>query len=203
MTDTLACDALLRRITAGGSVTVKELKDALGDTHWRAFCTERGWAKIQRERIEIARHELRDYIRLVHLADLYDGQSGRRGKRSGAYYKLKRGTDSKYEDALERLSELISANPRLIDYLDRNPDMDKFGSLVHADKQLVPRVISSKRWVYGNVENKLISTLVELKEEALTLALQEPQASEDVHELEPENIHARANLNTLQKLVRR
>ena len=188
---------------AGGKVSIKQLERVLGQKHWRWFSAERDWAKTQRERVEIARYELRDYIRLVHLADLYEGQSGRRGKRSGAHHSLKHGTDSKYELALECLSELIGANPRLIEYLDRHPDMDNVGGNVHADRELVPRVISSKRRVYGNVENKLITTLVELKEVALTLALQDPQTEIEVEsEAEPMSDEQQAQMQNLIKLAR-
>ena len=130
--------------------------------------------------------------------------SGRADKRSkvGNYPTLKVNVDSKYEKALERLGELLSQEPSLATHLDRQFDWHEHGA-VGADRDSVPRVIYNKRGVYGKVEHIEIPTLVELKEVALTLALQEPQAAEDVHELEPENTHARTNLNALQKLVRR
>jgi hypothetical protein len=86
MTDVEACQQLLARLQRFGSVPARELRQALGEEHWTVYQEFRDWVKGLHEEAKIASYELREYVRMLRIADLWDPQphrnSGRRRKRA-------------------------------------------------------------------------------------------------------------------------
>ncbi len=157
----------------------------------------RCFAASQRADAAAARNELRDYLRLLRIADLQEARivsSGNRRRRS-SLEPLR--SDSKYEKALERLRELTAAKPSLLAQLDRQ--FDPWNSTptdsVAADKEHMPRLR------YGDGANaNAIASISQLRIDALEAAIGEEEA---VATIEGIDAHLKAELDKLRALVRR
>jgi 3-methyladenine DNA glycosylase/8-oxoguanine DNA glycosylase len=202
MTDLAACQQLLVRLEQDGSVTSRELKRALGGDHWRAYQQSREFTKSQRGEAKIASHQLRDYIRLLKIADLHNSQTDRVSKRTRQHISPRVSIDGKYEKALERLGELISADRSLSQYLDRTFDPNDLinNPNIGAHKDGVPRVRFHSRNVHGIAQHQAFDTIAEMKAKALQSAIEEV----DVVETTPATIiSAASKLQLLKSVIRR
>ena len=118
MTDPEACQQLLMQLLPRKPVTAHELKRALGEEHWEDYEGRLERVKEWREEAMIASYELRDYVRMLRIADLHDAQpnqiSGHMRKRRLRWTS----PSTKYERALEHLSKRIEENGSLANHLD-------------------------------------------------------------------------------------
>ena len=124
--------------------------------------------KEWREEAKIASYELRDYVRMLRIADLHDAQpnqiSGHMRKRRLRWTS----PSTKYERALDHLSERIGENGSLADHLDRafSPHSWASSTDIGPDKEGVPRL-----WYMENAlpqsDQRKIKTNRQLKMEAL------------------------------------
>jgi hypothetical protein len=168
MTDLLACKQLLARMEQRKSVTAQELRRALGEERWDEYRGLRERAKTQREEAKIASYELRDYVRMLRIADLHDAQpnrniSLRRTRERGLHWTS---PDRKYERALEHLSERLAENGSLDQDLDRSPYGD-----IDPDKESVPPLWYTENALPPSDQRK-IKTTRQLKMEALQRAIE-------------------------------
>jgi hypothetical protein len=72
MTDLEACQQLLMQLLRRKPVAAHELKRALGEEHWEDYEGRLERVKEWREEAMIASYELRDYVRMLRIADLHD-----------------------------------------------------------------------------------------------------------------------------------
>jgi hypothetical protein len=168
MTDLEACKQLLLRLQRREPIAARELKRALGDQNWNDYQLLRASTKTLRERAKIASYELRNYVRMLRIADLHDADpsrniSLRRLRKRGLHWTS---PSAKYQRALEHLSERLADNGSLYQYLDRSPYGD-----IDADKESVPRL-----WYTENAlpppEEGQIKTIRQLRKEALERAIE-------------------------------
>ena len=190
----------------GQQVSSRQLRSAVGDTHWQAHQNRLAQRRIEREEARKASHGLRDYVSLLKIADLHEAHQHSSGRSNTGYRKLNVQADSKYERALERLDELLESDPTLARHLDRAHDWKdtRTGGLNGADKHFVPRIRYHRKWVYGKAVHRPFPTITELKRQALEEAL-EAKASDSVDcDTDVSNPSQELQrLSQLRKLVRR
>ena len=186
MTDPEACQQLLMQLLPRKPFTAHELKRALGEEHWEDYEGRLERVKEWREEAMIASYELRDYVRMLRIADLHDAQpnqiSGHMRKRRLRWTS----PSTKYERALEHLSKRIEENGSLANHLDRafSPYSWDNSTDIGPDKDGVPRL-----WYTENAlpqsEQRKIKTIRELRREALERAIEAlsapPAASKKRH----------------------
>jgi hypothetical protein len=143
MTDLEARKQLLARLRRREPVASQELKRALGDENWTDYQLRCAWVKTQREEAKNAFHELRDYVRLLRIADLCDAQPHRSSEIRQGGILPQTSPSAKYEQALERLSELVEQNGALAQYLDRTFSPYRWDGVSDIDfeKESVPRIV--------------------------------------------------------------
>lgn len=136
MTDAQACQVLLDRLISGASVETREIYKYT--SHDDALSLKQRLAELREQRkwYAEAKRELREYTELLRIADLINGRAERlsdsslRRRNSKAiggrklqisiHKNLREQAESKYEHALERLSELLAGREDLAAILDRN-----------------------------------------------------------------------------------
>lgn len=196
---------LLAKLDAGGRVTKKELKQALTEGQWEAYCQTVEFEKSLREDQKAASEELSDYTKLLKIADMRNGLFEKQNRKAGNRYNIKN-SDGLYERALERLGELLAANPRLSMHLDREYDADRPDGECSAGQLGVPRLRHHKRHVFGKAEHRENRTTRELVRDALLNAVtesQQEQTAEQETEMESDADHRGADLENLRRWLRR
>jgi hypothetical protein len=173
MTDPEACQQLLMQLLRRKPVAAHELKRALGEEHWGDYERRLERVKEWREEAKIASYELRDYVRLLRIADLHDAQpnqiSGHMRKPSLRWTS----PSTKYERALQHLSERIQENVSLANHLDRafSPYSWDNSTDIGPDKEGVPRLWYTENALPQFQESK-IKTNRQLQMEALERAIE-------------------------------
>jgi len=176
VTDLAACQAMLARLNAGGKVTVKELRQVLGERHAENMEAQLRNLTKQREDAAIASAGLREYTKRLQIADLLQSRSDS-AKSVASQGSLADKAWYAYEAALEKLVEVLEINPQMHQFLDREMDWGKVAGSgkVTADRDTVPRNIFHVRHVYGNILHRAVSSRAEILEGALTAAIADPQ----------------------------
>jgi hypothetical protein len=174
MTDLEACKELLARLLRREPVSSLELKRALGDEIWTDYQLRRAWVKREREEAKNASYELRDYVRLLRIADLSDAQPNRHIGSRRRFRTPRTSPSAKYEQALIRLSELVEQNNSLAQYLDRtfSPYCWDCGSDIGPVKEGVPRIVYHRANVQHVPEERNIKTIRQIRQEALSGAIE-------------------------------
>lgn len=196
----------MQAIGANTSVSSKELKAALGEEHWQAYQTACEYRKAQLDQYEVCKRELRDYIRLLRIADINDHSADTVSQRGRQRKSTAMPRDTGYERAIERLQELLEADPTLQQFLDRGYDFDTWLGNNDISRHGVPRPIFHKTQVFEKIEHQQIPSVRELKVEALEKAIDQPTISTQLAEKrdgKAELEQNMKNLNSLLKLVRR
>jgi len=216
MTDVAACQALLGRLTiasandvktagASASVSSRELKAALGDEHWENYQFNREYKSAIAGESEEAKHQLHSYIEMLRDADLNDSNRDRASSMGWSMKGFRMHSDEGYERAIERLDELLSANPRLSRFLDRANDYgDPMGTAGYC-RHSIPRPVHHRRQVYDNIDHQQVPSLKSLKIAALEGALASPQTApvQEPQEITAEEMAAKwQQLKKLISLVR-
>jgi hypothetical protein len=171
-----ACQYLLDQIDAGQRVKLGDVRKALSVEQARLLDDELAVATWHREEARYASKELREYTKLLSVADLFYHRSGYASSSSVAS-RLTDKAETKYEDALTKLVELLEINPQLSEYLDRSMDWRKRGGggMVQADSERVPRCKYHVRRVYENVLNAPFASRVSIMMSALSSAVANPE----------------------------
>lgn len=157
MTDVQACQRIIDRLSSGTSVTAQDIYKYLSSEDALLLKQRLAELREQRRWFDEAKKELREYTELLRTADMMNGRaeqlsdsSNRRrvakltaGKtlKMEGHSKLYDRAESKYEEALERLSELLAGRQDLTSILDRDFSWDtKPGQeTVSAYKDSMPR----------------------------------------------------------------
>lgn len=191
---------------AKASVSSKELKAALGDQHWQAFQAECEYQQAVKGEHELGRQKLRDYIDLLRIADFNDQAVDRASQLGWQRKATAMASDAGYERAIERLKELLAADPSLSQLLDKDYDFETWHGNNDISRHGVPRPTFHKVNVHGYAVFPGFPTLKELKIDALLKAIDQPATSTQLVEeydskaLLEQNMN---NLNSLLKLIRR
>jgi hypothetical protein len=144
--------ALLKKLDDGKNVSVRDLRTALGDDGVSEY--ERRWQEEKARRAEFARKPkaVKDYEDILKKADFANNKADgikitNRSKRdqNGMYSneRLRGVAESLYEDALERVQEIVSEDANMRIWFDRDIDNTVVGTL-NADMAGVPRVVTSR-----------------------------------------------------------
>ena len=173
MTDLEACKQLLVRLRRREPVASPDLKRALGDEYWTDYQLRCASVKKQRDEAKNALYELRDYVRLLRIADLCDAQPNRNRGGQGRGRLPRTSPSEKYEMALQRLSELVEENGALAQYLDRtfSPYSWDSTSNIGPDKAGMPRLWFHSENALQGPEERKIKTIWQLRQEALAEAI--------------------------------
>lgn len=191
---------------ANTSVNSKELKAALGDEHWQEYQAACEYRKMQLDQYEVCKRELGDYIKLLRIADFNDQAVDRASQLGWKRKSTAMPRDTGYERAIERLSELLEADPTLQQFLDRDYDFDTWHGNNGICRHSVPRPVFHKRQVFEKIEHQQIPTVRELKVQALEKAVEKPITSTQLveeHDRKGTLEKNMKNLNSLLKFVRR
>lgn len=164
---------MLTRLGGDETVTTKEVRQAIGAAHADELRARMDQASLQRSEAREASIDLRDYIEQLRIADLLNGRAD--NARSGAQAtKLREQAELRYERAIERLDELLTADPKLAQQLDRDFDLHKGGgAMVAPDAEAVPRIKYHAR-AYGEHVHREIPSRVDLLRAALQSAIADP-----------------------------
>lgn len=144
----------------------------MGDRHVDSLNMELGHAKALRGQARDASIQLRPYIKLLQVADLLFSRS-EEAKSSAVAKPLGFKAEAKYEQALERLSELLEVDPTIQRHLDRPMEWTA-GGQIGPEQGAVPRVRYHSRHVFGNVEHKELKSRTDIMREALVSAIADP-----------------------------
>jgi hypothetical protein len=194
---------LLAMLDAGGRVTKNQLKRAITESQWDSYCQAVEFEKWRRADQKAASEALSDYTKLLKIADMRNGLFEKQNRKAGNRYNIKN-SDALYERALERLGELLAANPSLSQHLDRNYDADKADGECSAGQLGVPRLKHHRRHVYGNAEHRENLTSPELVRTALLNSIAENErGQEEEMEMTKDAASRGADLETLRRWVRR
>lgn len=217
MTDVAACRVLLDRLTnalaenaqtagATASVNSTALKAALGDEHWQAYQDSRQYKALTAQEAETAKLQLASYIEMLRLADLNDSNRDRASANGWSMKRFSMNSDEGYGRAIERLGELLAANPQISRFLDKAYDYDDPNGTAGYSKHDVPRPRHHRRYVHGNIDHRQVPLLKSLKIAALERALASPQTAptQETQEITAEELAAKwQQLKKLTSLVRR
>lgn len=175
MTDLQACHALLTRLDGNETVTTKEVRQAIGAAHRLALEVALEHSSALRGEAKDASSALREYIAQVREADLFNGRADN-AKSASVARSLREKAESRYEQALERLQELLQFDRSLERHLDRVMDWGDEGGMVAPDVEAVPRIKYHAR-AYGEHVQREIPSRVELLRAALQSAIADPIAT--------------------------
>jgi aconitase A len=143
---------LMRMLEKNLEVTKRDFENAVGKNFAKLY--KKRWAEQQEIRKMEAPSEVKEYERMLQEALMMYGRYEQftvdKNDKSGTYIERKKildelsnKTDSLFEDAMERLEEIVSADQTLRIWFDRDIDFN-FGSHLSIDPIGMPRVITSK-----------------------------------------------------------
>lgn len=156
-------------------MSVAQVRKVLSTQQAVLFNDQLSIATWEREKARDASKELREYTKLLSIADLLNSRSGY-GKSHKSRTRLNDRAETLYEDALTKLVELLEIKPSLVEYLDRAMDWQDRGGggLVRADSDNVPRCRYHIRRVFGHALNEPFASRVSIMMSALSSAVANP-----------------------------
>ena len=141
MADLAKAQMLLEKLDSDKKVSRRDLRAALGDEGLEEY--ERRWQDEldRREFIEHKPDEIKKYEALVHEGDFYENRAD--GAKGNTAMKLRNMAETKYERAIEYLSEIISCDGNLRIWFDRGLDFSADTDL-GIDRASIARTITSR-----------------------------------------------------------
>lgn len=136
---------LLERMQVGQHVQNRDLETWLTEDAWVSYKAEADTQKKMRVDVQDKPEAVREYERLVRLANLaYNKSEGAsvRGKGATAQKNFNR-SDALYERALERLQEVVAADRSLCVWFDRDIE-HKADSEIGLCPSAMPHVVTSR-----------------------------------------------------------
>lgn len=136
---------LLKNLKDGNAVHNRELRTWLGEAEYANYVYECEVQKQLRDEIKNKPSEIKDYEQRLRLALLaYNKGEGASGKgRKAAATRYYREAETLFERALERLEEIVIADPGLCVWFDRDLNFAADGEF-NLDPVSVPRVVTSR-----------------------------------------------------------
>lgn len=189
----------LERLRQGVDVQLRAIKLVLTAEQYAAM--EAVWSEQLQLRKPDKPDGIKSYEQLLNKAVVMHGQldacSGRiprtkqlQAGRTARIASLKNRTDRAFEDALERLEEIFTADPSVQVWFDRDLDFS-FNTRIGLDPSCMPRVITSRsldNLGQGQIRNVFgMRTRKEIKIEALEAAQTELQSLTCSEEQQDEN----------------
>lgn len=171
--------ALLTKLANGKNVSVRDLRNTLGDSGVEEY--EGRWqAELDRRKMFADKPAaIKEYEDLLKQADFANNRADGI-KRIGARSKVINGVNSRtrlrnsaetlYETALTKLEELIHSDKSLEVWFDRQLDF-KFGSQLSIDVEGIPRVVTSRSARKQTSGAARVMTKEDIKREILEYAL--------------------------------
>jgi len=152
-------------LVAGGSVTAKQLRDALADELWQAYQMQLENCRAERNMAAIGREIFADYNRKLRVANMLYGKCEQLKARSPhSKERFSNKVDGLYEDAVEELQEALASDRSAQAYIEAGYDDDpNYNTITHCPDGM-PRLL----YRVGN-----IATRDECKIRILTEAIAE------------------------------
>ena len=171
--------ALLNKLASGKNVSVRDLRNTLGDSGVEEY--EGRW-QAELDRREMFTNKpaaIKEYEEILKQADFANNRADGI-KRIGARSKVINGVNSRtrlrnsaetlYETALTKLEELIHSDKSLEVWFDRQLDFG-FGSRLSIDVEGIPRVVTSRSEYKQTSGAARVMTKENIKREILEYAL--------------------------------
>ncbi len=172
---------LLKRMNSGEDAAQRDLKNALSAEQFHSL--QNAWAneKVRRDEFKEKPAAIKEYEALLKRAILLDNRAGGYSSKQDPKIKksalnLRNQAETVLEIAWERLSELLSADPLLRIWLDREVDLGKPEAAPCLSIIDFLRVVTSRS--LDNLGTLQKSKIRDLKINALTDALAELEAEE-------------------------
>lgn len=179
----------------------------MGEEHWQAYQIQVEYYQAQKAQAAFGKNALREYINLLHIADFNNQAVDRASQKGWTRKATAMASDAGYERAIERLNELLKADPSLKQFLDKDYDFETWHGNNGLCVESVPRPIFHKRRVYGKIEHQPFPTATELKVDALRKAIEQADgpniAKEEDEEAASSLERNMQNLAMLLKVQRR
>ena len=106
-------------MVAGGSVTAKELRDALADDLWQAYQMQLEQCAAERNMAAIGKQIFVEYNRKLRVANMMYGRCEQLNARSSqSKDKFSNKVDGLYEDAIEALQEALASDRTAQAYIE-------------------------------------------------------------------------------------
>jgi len=183
--DKLKIKALLKKLKDGKNVSIRDLRNTLGEQAVAEYESE--WQLEQDTRLNVKDkpQKIKDYEALLKRADFSENKAdgikvSKRDKKDiynrNSQSRLRSKAESLYEDALIKAEEIVTANPSHRIWFDRELDFTPNGDL-HTSSCKVPRIITSRS------PNKLNSVKALTKQDVKKDLLQRYLDSSNVKEL--------------------
>ncbi|WP_413439144.1 hypothetical protein ACFDAU_06300 [Sulfuriferula sp. GW1] len=154
MADLPKAKKLVEKLNNGGNVSLRDLEAALGKDGVEDYENRWRYELEKRNQFSQKPEEIKQYEALVHEADFDENRAngikgiGKRSKKDSlgrdSKKRLREQAESKYERALEYLSEILNADPSLEIWFDRKVDIDPNTSNLGTHPQGVPRTVTSR-----------------------------------------------------------
>ena len=156
---------MLDRLVAGGTVTAKQLRDALADELWQAYQMQLENSRAERDMAAIGREIFAEYNRKLRVANMLYGRCEQLNARSSySKERFSNKVDSLYEDAVEELQQTLSSDISAQAYIEAGySDDPEYYTITHCPDGM-PRLL----YRVGN-----IATRDECKIRILTEAIAE------------------------------
>ena len=106
-------------MVAGGTVTAKELRDALADELWQAYQMQLENCRAERDMAAIGKEIFADYNSKLRVANMMYGRCEQLNARSSqSKDKFSNKVDGLYEDAIEALQEALASDRTAQAYIE-------------------------------------------------------------------------------------
>jgi hypothetical protein len=124
---------LLDRLVAGGTVTAKQLRDALAHELWQAYQMQLENCRAERDMATIGREIFADYNRKLRVANMLYGRCEQLNARSShSKERFSNKVDSLYEDAVEELQQALSSDMTAQAYIEAGySDDPNYNTITH------------------------------------------------------------------------
>jgi hypothetical protein len=129
-------------LVAGGTVTAKELRDALADELWQAYQMQLEQCAAERDMAAKGRDIFAEYNRKLRVANMQYGRCEQLNARSShSKQRFSNKVDSLYEDAVEELQQALSSNISAQAYIEAGySDDPEYYTITHCPDGM-PRLL--------------------------------------------------------------
>ena len=183
--DKLKIKALLKKLKDGKNVSIRDLRNTLGEQAVAEYESEWQLEQETRLKVEDKPQIIKDYEALLKRADFSENKAdgikiSSRDKKDlynrNSQVRLRNTAESLYEDALIKAEEIVTANPSYRIWFDRELDFTPNGDL-YTSSCKVPRIVTSRS------RNKLTSVKAPTKQDVKKSLLQRYLDNSHIKEL--------------------
>jgi len=151
VTDVPACEKLLERLVSGGTVNVKEMRDALADDLWQSYQMQLQNSRVEREMADTGKLIFAEYNRKLNVANMLYGRCEHMSaKASRKAAKFSNKIDGLYEAAIETLQETLASDISAQAYIEAGYSDDPEQNTISLCPDGMPRMVFRK----GNIATR-------------------------------------------------